>query len=96
MKVAVSARAKADALNAFSYLFDLNPAAADRALERIERKIEQLQAFPFVGVARPRLAPDVRVAVVGTYLILYKVETEAVIVLRIIDGRMDVDKEFRR
>jgi len=36
------------------------------------------------------------VAVVGTHLIIYRVDPEAVIVLRIIDGRMDVDEEFRR
>jgi toxin ParE1/3/4 len=96
MRVVVSARAKADALNIYSYLVDRNPAAAERTLKRIEGKIEQLSHFPFIGVARPRLATDVRVAAVGTHLILYKVETDALLILRIIDGRMDVEKEFRR
>jgi toxin ParE1/3/4 len=96
MKVIVSARARADALGIYSYLFDRNPAAAERVLERIERKIEQLGDFPFVGAVRPRLAPDLRAVVVGTHLILYKVETEALLILRIIDGRMDIDEQFRR
>jgi plasmid stabilization system protein ParE len=98
MRVVVSARAKADVLNIYSYLVDCNPAAAERTLQRIEDKIEQLSHFPCIGVARNRLAADVRAVVVGTHLILYKIEADAgaLIILRIIDGRMDVEEEFRR
>jgi toxin ParE1/3/4 len=95
MKVIVSAHAKRDALNTYSYLVSRNPAAADRIIQHVERKIEQLREFPLIGPPRPRLAAGVRAAVVGTHLVLYKVDDEAVIVLRIIDGRMDVDEEFR-
>lgn len=95
MKFIVPAHAKRDALNIYSYLVNRNPAAADRILERIERKIEQLREFPLIGPPRPRLAAGVCAAVVGTHLVLYKVDDEAVIVLRIIEGRMDVDEEFR-
>jgi toxin ParE1/3/4 len=96
MRVFVSAHAKGDVLRIYSYLVDCNPAAADRTLERIERKLEQLSQFPFIGPERPSLATGVRMAVVGTHLIIYRVDGEAVFVLRIIDGRMDVDEEFRR
>jgi toxin ParE1/3/4 len=96
MKVLVSARARADVLGTYSYLVDRNPVAADRVIERIERKLEQLRHFPFIGPERPSLAAGVRAAVVGTHLIIYKVEAESIIVLRITDGRMDVDEEFRR
>ena len=96
MRVFISARARADVLRIYSYLVDRNPMAADRAVERIERKLEQLRHFPFIGPERPGLAAGIRAAVVGTHLIIYRVDPEAVIVLRIIDGRMDVDEEFRR
>lgn len=49
MKVIVSARARADVLRIYAYLLDRNPAAADRVLERIERTLEQIAHFPFIG-----------------------------------------------
>jgi toxin ParE1/3/4 len=76
MRVFVSARARADVLRVYSYLFDRNPIAADRVIERIERKLEQLSHFPFIGPERPGLAYGVRAAVVGTHLILYRVDDE--------------------
>lgn len=96
MRVLVSDRARADAVDIYSYLIGRNPAAAERVLERIERKLEQLSQFPFVGPGRSGLGENVRAAVAGKHLVLYKIETETVIVLRIIDGRMDVEEEFRR
>jgi toxin ParE1/3/4 len=96
MRVFVSARARADVLRIHSYLVDRNRTAADRAIERIERKLEQLRHFPFIGPERPSLAAGIRAVVAGTHLIIYRVDAEAVVVLRIIDGRMDIDEEFRR
>ena len=96
MRVFVSARARADVLRIYSYLVERTPTAADRAVMRIERKLEQLGQFPFIGPERPSLAAGIRVALAGTHLIIYRVDAEVVIVVRIIDGRMDIDEEFRR
>jgi toxin ParE1/3/4 len=96
MKVVVSARARADVLRVYRYLVDRNPAAADRVVERIERRIEQLGYFPLIGTERASLASRIRVTISGTHLIIYRVDPEAVVIVRIIDGRMDIDEEFRR
>jgi plasmid stabilization system protein ParE len=60
MNVIVSARARADVLRIYAYLVDRNPTAADRAVERMERKIEQLAHFPFIGAERPTLGREFR------------------------------------
>ena len=37
-----------------------------------------------------------RSILVGTYVIFYLVERDRIVVVRVIDGRMDIDEEFKR
>jgi toxin ParE1/3/4 len=55
-----------------------------------------LSLFPFIGTKRPHLGPGIRGLVSGNYVIFYLVEREDITVVRIIDGRMDIDEEFHR
>jgi toxin ParE1/3/4 len=96
MKIFVSAKAKQDLLQIFSYLANRNQAAADATIEAIDRKFEQLSRFPFIGRKRASLADGLRSAVVRMHLIFYTVEHDRISVVRVIDGRMDVDEEFQR
>ena len=96
MKVIVSDRAKSDLLRIYSYMEERNPFAAERILDRIDKKFDQLTRFPFIGRERSSLAPGLRSVLVGTYLIFYTIESGGIIVVRVIDGRRDIDEEFRR
>jgi toxin ParE1/3/4 len=96
MKIFVSEKAKRDLLQVFSYISQRNPGAADSLIQAIDEKLEQLSRFPFIGRARPALAAGLRSVVVRTHLIFYIVERERISVVRVIDGRMDVDEEFKR
>jgi toxin ParE1/3/4 len=73
-----------------------NPAAADTFIQAIDGKFEQLSRFPFIGRERSTVAAGIRSIVVRTHLIFYTIERERIIVIRVIDGRMDVDEEFQR
>jgi toxin ParE1/3/4 len=42
------------------------------------------------------LAAGLRSVLVGTHLIFYLVDSERIVIVRVIDGRMDIDEEFRR
>ena len=96
MKVQISGKARADLTRAYNYLVARNPAAAEALLAAINSKFVQLSNFPFIGRTRSELAPDLRSAVVDTVLVLYTVSTDRIVVLRVIDGRMDVHQEFHR
>jgi toxin ParE1/3/4 len=85
-----------DLLQVFSYVSQRNPAAADSLIQAIDEKLEQLSRFPFIGRARPTLVAGLRSVVVRTHLIFYTVERERISIVRVIDGRMDVDEEFQR
>ena len=96
MKVLISERANRDLLSIYSYIWQRNPIAADAVLQRIDEKFQQLCELPFIGRERSSLAPRLRSVVVGMHLIFYVVESESITIVRVIDGRMDIDAEFRR
>lgn len=96
MKVTISQKAAADLLQIFSYRVEQNPAAAEKLIEAIDHKFAQLSRFPFIGRERTGFLPGLRSVIVGTHLIFYLVRNETIVVVRIIDGRMDIDEEMLR
>ena len=96
MKVRISGKARRELLEIYSYLVERNPAAAERALADVNSKLHQLSRFPFMGRERPEFARNLRSVLVGTYLVFYTVANDHIVIMRVVDGRMDVDKEFRR
>jgi toxin ParE1/3/4 len=96
MKIFVSDRADSDLLHIVSYLADRSPSAAQSAAREIDRKFENLSHFPFIGRERSSLAPGLRSLVAGMYVIFYLVERDRVTIVRVLDGRRDIDAEFQR
>jgi toxin ParE1/3/4 len=94
MKVRLSGKAKRDLLEIYSYLADLNEPAAERLMSRISQKFEYLSEFPFIGRERSQFGRGLRSVAVAEHVIFYSVERE-VTVVRVIDGRMDLEREFR-
>ena len=60
----------------------------------LQEKIASLALFPERGVRRPALSKNARVLMVETYLVIYRIELDRVLVLRVLDGRMDIEAEF--
>lgn len=68
-----------------------DPAAADRVLDAIERRWQQLAEFPYSGIAREDIGAGVRHLVAGQYLTLYRISNDAIEVIRILHGRRRID-----
>jgi toxin ParE1/3/4 len=96
MKIFVSDKARRDLLHTFSYLAERNPTAAEVFLRAIDGKFEQLCRFPFIGRERSSLVEGLRSVLVRTHLIFYTVEQDRITIVRVIDGRMDVDEELQK
>ena len=94
MKVSISDPAKLDLANIIAYLIGLNQRAADKLSALFEEKIASLALFPERGVRRPAFSKNARVLMVETYLVIYRIELDRVLVLRALDGRMDIEAEF--
>jgi len=80
----------------FQYLRERNPSAADAIARVIDRKFKNLCDFPFIGREGSSLAHGLRSIVAGVHVIFYTVGRERIVVLRVLDGRRDIDSEFQR
>ena len=52
--------------------------------------------FPSLAGSVPISLPGCRCLIVGLHLIFYVVDRDNMIIVQVIDGRMDVDEEFQR
>jgi len=67
-----------------------NPAAADRVLDHFSGAETRLARHPELGHARPDIAPDLRLLVVGQYLMLYRRIDGGVEIVRVTHGARDI------
>jgi toxin ParE1/3/4 len=96
MLVVISDKARSDLLRVYHYLEERSPNAADAFIRRINTNFDNLTRFPFIGRERSRLARGLRCLVVRLHLVFYTVDADQITIVRVIDGRMDVDEEFYR
>ena len=71
-----------------------SPAAADKLIDRIVETCEALAAHPNPGPVRREIAPDLRMLVIGQYLVLYRVRNEGVQVARVVHGARRLEGLF--
>ena len=68
---------------------------ANRLIDTLTDRFFMLAGFPYVGRARDDdFGPGCRSVVVGEYVIVYCVENEDVLILRVVHGRRDLDALF--
>ena len=92
----VSRRAEADLRSIWRYIAYDNPAAADRVLLRIDKRIQILRHFPEIGALRNDLRRGMRMLVEGHYLLLYEYDSrkDEVDLIAVIDGRRELSGLF--
>jgi toxin ParE1/3/4 len=96
MNIFISDRADVDILQIYEFLAERNPAAAESLALEIDRKFQNLSRFPFIGRERSSLAPGIRSIVAGAYVIFYTIDSDRISIVRVLDGRRDIDAEFQR
>ncbi len=83
--------AQTDLLEAWVFLAEDNPAAADRMLDTIEREINILLLQPLMGRSRTELAANLRSWPTSTpYLLFYLADEEGITVIRVLHHARDV------
>ena len=94
MRVVVSLRARSDILAIHSYLAERSLVAADRLLVRFSQRFDELCQFPFLGPDRSELRASLRGLLMDGYIAFYIVETDRIVIVRVIDGRMNIKREM--
>ena len=85
-----SARAEQDIYEAWRYIALENRPAADRFLDALERRLDQLIRHPWSGRAHEDLGPGVRHLNAVQYGVYYRVEPDCIRVIRVMHERRRV------
>jgi len=67
------------------------PERGDRTLDRIQSACQRLQNFPHLGPPFPRIASDARKLSIDGYLALYRIDSDAIMIVRVVDQRRLLD-----
>jgi toxin ParE1/3/4 len=93
-KLVHTSRAEQDLVDIWFGIAKRNERAADRMIDTIRRRCEVLLRFPYGGEACPRLGHDMRWFPAGNYVIIYRPDNRGIQVVRVIDGRRDIEAAF--
>lgn len=90
-RVLLAQRAQVDLLEAWLYIAEDSPLAADRVLDLIDEEAHTLLRQPLMGRARPELADGLRSWPTSTpYVLFYLADDEGITVLRVLHHARDV------
>lgn len=73
-----------------------SPDAAGRLLDWLAESFDLLATQPLMGRERSELASKLRSFVSGRHVIFYMTHEEGIDIVRVLDGRQDVEREFER
>ena len=87
-------RARQDLIDIWRHIATDDPQAADAVLDAIDAKCQMLANHPLLGPSREDIRPGMRYLVIGSYLALYRVDADAVRIVRILHARRDLEGLF--
>lgn len=93
LQIIRTARADEDLIDIWTSIAADNPSAADRVLDAVERRWQQLARHPHSGMAREDIAVGLRHLIAGQYLTLYRITGDGIEIIRVIHGRRRIDRE---
>ena len=71
-----------------------DPDVADRILDQLEAQFNLIATQPLMGRERPELAPQLRSFTGTRYIIFYLPLEDGINVVRVLDGRQNISREF--
>ena len=93
-RVFVTPRAQSDLDDIWLHVALDNPTAADRVIDLIVARCQNLRDYPQLGPARPEIAPEARKLVVGDYVVLYRIDDADASVVRVVHGARQLTALF--
>jgi toxin ParE1/3/4 len=94
VRVVVSVRARSDILDIHSFLSERSRSVADRMLARFSERFNELRECPYLGPDRSELRASLRSLLIEGYVAFYLAEPDRIVVVRVIDGRKDIEQEL--
>jgi toxin ParE1/3/4 len=93
-RIRITPLADRDLVEIWYFIAQEDPVAADRLLDLLEGKYKLLADNPQMGPARPDIAKELRYHPVGNYLLLYRVVSDGIELVRVVHGARDLHHLF--
>ncbi|KQQ25410.1 hypothetical protein ASF53_22290 [Methylobacterium sp. Leaf123] len=87
--VVISRKAREDLRSIADYIAADNPSRAVSFVAELRERCQSLSRTPLQGRPAPDIAPDVRILVFRSYLILHRVREDAVLIDRVLHSARD-------
>jgi len=65
-------------------------------LIRFSERFEELCEFPFLGRDRSEFGQSLRGLLIDGYVAFYIIETDRIVIVRVVDGRRDLESEMSK
>jgi plasmid stabilization system protein ParE len=95
MRLEFSRWVESDLENIGDYIAQDNPARAVSFIREIRSKIVQIGRQPLLHQLRPEIGEGTRLAVVGRYVLLFRIVDETVRIERVVFGGRDLTALFQ-
>jgi plasmid stabilization system protein ParE len=95
MRLEFSRWVESDLENIGDYIAQDNPARAVSFIREIRSKIVQIGRQPLLHQLRPEIGEGARLAVVGRYVLLFRIVDETVRIERVVFGGRDLTALFQ-
>jgi len=92
MRVKLSTLIKGDLAAIADYIAQDNPERAVTFIQEIRKEFARIRRTPLQHRLRPEIAADVRIAIVGQYVILYRIVGKVVRIERVVYGGRDLPR----
>lgn len=92
----VTPRANLDLIEIWNYIADDSVENADAFLDQLTEAIQNLCRHPRMGRRREELAPAIRSFPYQRYVIYYRIEPDALVIVRVLHGARDVESGIER
>ncbi len=76
------------------YFMENSVAAGEELFQTLNQQFINLTQFPNLGKPYPQLHPTIRGLVVKKYIVFYRVTSQQLEIVRIVDGRRDLSSLF--
>jgi toxin ParE1/3/4 len=90
----IAPSASKDLNNIADYFLGVNIEAGEKLFQSFYQKCQQLAQFPYLGRSYSHIRPLLRGLPLAGYIIFYRVVDGTVEILRIVNGRQDLDALF--
>lgn len=89
-RVEFSALAREDILAIEAFLAERNQDTADRFIDDVVARCDRLARHPWLGRSRSELGESIRSLVFERWIVFYRVDSDLILVLRVVDGARDL------